>query len=53
MTNGEIIEQLDDIKAEIERKANNGHDAYGAGMIKALYIIDKHIGERSRTNDNQ
>ena len=38
---------LDDIKSEIERKANNGHDAYGAGMIKALYIIDKHIGERS------
>ena len=38
---------LDDIKNEIERKANSGQwcDAYGAGLIKALYIINKHIDD--------
>ena len=40
---------LKDIITEIERKANSGQwcDAYGAGMIKTLYIFNKHIGERS------
>lgn len=47
----QVIKQgipLDDIKNEIERKANSGQwcDAYGAGLIKAIYIIDKHIRER-------
>ena len=45
---------LDDIKSEIERKANSGQwcDAYGAGLLKALAIIDKHIGERSNDGIN-
>ena len=46
IVNGTLLE---DIKNEIERKANSGQwcDAYGAGLIKAIYIIDKHIEERS------
>ena len=38
---------IDDIKAEIERKANSGQwsEATAYGMQKALFIIDKHIGK--------
>ena len=38
---------LDDIKADIERKANSGQwsEATVYGMQKALFIIDKHIGK--------
>ena len=49
----DIVNELKEIRQEIDRKANSGQwsEAVVYGMQKALAIVDKHLQELESNND--